>query len=201
MTFLNISLGKYGGTAAITSMGAINSLYTFFIMPIMGIMQGMQPIIGYNHGAKLKDRVNQTLKLGVIIGVGFSSVVFLLLQLFPEIFITMFLKTGSSTVDVAVNGLRIFIIMLPLLSINLIGVTYFQATAKGRISMILGMLRQFVFLLPLLFILPGWFGLNGVWFATPIADGLAIIVTVIVLMKQNKEKIEMVDVSQLVVEV
>ncbi len=201
MTFLNISLGKYGGTAAITSMGAINSLYTFFIMPIMGIMQGMQPIIGYNHGAKLKDRVNQTLKLGVMIGVGFSSVVFLLLQLFPEIFITMFLKTGSSTVDVAVNGLRIFIIMLPLLSINLIGVTYFQATAKGRISMILGMLRQFVFLLPLLFILPGWFGLNGVWFATPIADGLAIIVTVIVLMKQNKEKIEMVDTSQLVVEV
>lgn len=188
MTFLNRALGAYGGTAAITSMGAINSLYTFFIMPIMGISQGMQPIIGYNHGAKKRDRVTQVLKYGIGVAIGFSSVVFVLLQFFPETFISMFLEKGSETIDIAVNGLRIFIIMLPLLSINLIGVTYFQATAKGRTSMFLGMLRQFVFLLPLLFILPTWYGLNGVWMATPIADGLAIIVASVFLFKASSEE-------------
>lgn len=186
MSFMNISLGQYGGTQAITSMGAINSLYTFFIMPIMGITQGMQPIMGYNHGANEPKRVTGTLKLGMIVGVGFSTVVFGLLMIFPEPFVGMFLEAGSETVDVAVNGLRIFIFMLPLLSINLMGIMYFQSTADGRTSMILGMLRQFIFLLPLLFILPNFMGLNGVWLATPIADALAISVTIIALLKATK---------------
>ncbi|WP_157950199.1 MATE family efflux transporter [Vallitalea okinawensis] len=186
MTFLNRGLAEYGGTAAITSMGAINSLYTFFIMPIMGITQGMQPIIGYNHGANNRGRVNKTLKLGILIGVSFSSIVFLILQVFPNTFVTMFLEAGSSTVDIAINGLRIFMLMLPLLSINLLGVAYFQAIARGKMSIVLGMLRQFIFLLPLLFFLPQFFGLNGVWAATPIADCLAVMVTVIVLLKDSK---------------
>jgi putative MATE family efflux protein len=185
MTMLNRSLGKYGGVAAITSLGAINSLYTFFIMPIMRITQAMQPIIGYNHGAGNNNRVKKTLKLGIAVGVVFSSIVFLLLQLFPSLFITMFLQSGSSTVDIAINGLRIFILMLPVLSINLIGITYYQSIAKGRIAMVLGLLRQFLFLVPVLMILPKFWGLNGVWAATPIADALAIVITIIVLRKSS----------------
>ncbi|QRN86705.1 MATE family efflux transporter [Clostridia bacterium] len=187
MTFLNRGLGEYGGTAAITSLGAINSLYTFFIMPIMGITQGMQPIIGYNYGARQKERVNKTLKYSVMVGVVFSTVVFAMLEIFPTTFIGLFLEQGSDTVAVAVNGLRIFVMMLPLLSINLMGVAYFQSIAKGKTSMVLGMLRQFIFLLPLLFILPTSFGINGVWFATPIADGLAIIVTFFAIIRQWKQ--------------
>lgn len=186
MTFLNRELGKYGGTSAITSMGAINSLYTFFIMPIMGITQGMQPIIGYNYGAGEKGRVNKTMKYGLIAGVVFASFVFALLELFPVTFIAMFLDPGSETIAIAVNGLRIFILMLPLLSINLMGIAYFQSIAKGKTSMVLGMLRQFIFLLPLLLILPTNFGINGVWFATPIADGLAVIVTFIAILREWK---------------
>ena len=187
MAFLNRGLSEYGGTAAITSMGAINSLYTFFIMPIMGITQGMQPIMGYNHGAGEKKRVHQTLLYGLIIGVVFSTLVFGLLELFPATFIAMFLEPGSDTITVAVNGLRIFMMMLPLLSVNLMGIAYFQSTAQGRVSMILGTLRQFVFLVPLVLILPTIFGLNGVWFATPIADALAIMVTVIILIRDQKK--------------
>lgn len=187
MTFMNRELGKYGGTAAITSLGAINSLYTFFIMPIMGITQGMQPIIGYNHGARKKERVNLTLKYSVMVGMTFSSVVFLMLEIFPSMFIGMFLEQGSDTIAVAVNGLRIFIMMLPLLSINLMGVAYFQSIAKGKTSMVLGMLRQFIFLLPLLFILPNSFGINGVWFATPIADALAITITFFAISREWKK--------------
>ncbi|AEV29563.1 putative efflux protein, MATE family [Sphaerochaeta pleomorpha str. Grapes] len=187
MLFINRGLSYYGGVAAVTAMGVINSLYTFFIMPIIGITQGIMPIIGYNHGAKQKDRVSKTLRLGIFIGIAFSTIVFLLMQLFPTTFISMFLESGSSTVAVTKNGLRIFLLMLPLLSINLIGVAYFQAVGKGTVSMILGMLRQFLFLLPLLFILPSMWGLDGVWAATPIADGFAILVTFVVLILARKK--------------
>lgn len=183
MAFMNRGLADYGGAAAITSMGAINSLYTFFIMPIMGMTQGMQPIIGYNHGANDRSRVNKTLTYGLAIGVLFSSTVFVLLQLFPTTFISLFLEPGSDTIAIAVNGLRIFILMLPLLSVNLMGVAYYQSTAQGRTSMFLSSLRQFIFLIPLVLILPLFFGLNGVWFATAIADGLAILTTAIILFK------------------
>jgi putative MATE family efflux protein len=181
MIFVNRSLGLYGGLAAITSMGAINSLYTFFIMPIMGITQGMQPIIGYNHGAKQKNRVIKTLQYGLVIGIAFSTIVFVALEFFPQVFVGMFLENGSSTMAVAINGLKIYILMLPLLSINLMGITYFQSIAKGTTSMILGLLRQLIFLVPLILVLPQFMGLNGVWLAIPIADALAIIITGAVL--------------------
>lgn len=190
MIFLNRGLAQYGGTAAITSMGAINSLYTFFIMPIMGITQGMQPIIGYNHGAGEKHRVNKTLLYGLTVGIAFSTTVFALLELFPATFIALFLEPSSETIAVAINGLRIFIIMLPLLSVNLMGITYFQSIAAGPTSLMLGVLRQFIFLVPLVLILPTAFGLNGVWFATPIADGLAILVTIIVLINDQKKVVD-----------
>jgi len=186
MAFMNRGLGEYGGTAAITAMGAINSLYTFFIMPINGVRQGMQPIIGYNFGAKQEDRVNQTMKYGLTIGIVFSTLVFVVLQLFPETFIGFFLGEGSPTIALAVNGLRIFIAMLPLLSVNLMGIVYFQATAKGRTSMLLGMMRQFLFLIPIILILPNYYGLNGVWLATPIADAFSILITGIVLYREMK---------------
>jgi putative MATE family efflux protein len=188
MTFLNRGLKEYGGVVAITSMGAINSLYTLFIMPIMGLQQGMQPIIGYNHGANLNKRVYETLKKGLIVAVSFSTIVFLALEIFPVLFISMFLDPTSATIDVAVNGLRIFILMLPLLSINILGVGFFQSIAKGSASISLGLLRQLILLVPIVIILPKFFGLTGVWAATPVADGLAIIVTVIVLIGKYRNE-------------
>jgi putative MATE family efflux protein len=186
LLFLNRGLSAFGGVPAVTAMGVINSLYTFFIMPIMGITQGMQPIIGYNHGARKKERVGKALRLGLSVGILFSSVVFVLLQVFPSTFIGMFLDPSSPTIAITANGLRIFMLMLPLLSINLIGISYFQAIGNGRLSMLLGMQRQFLFLLPLLFLLPRFFGLDGVWMATPIADGLAIAITAVVLFRARK---------------
>jgi putative MATE family efflux protein len=181
MTFMNRALGEYGGIEAITSMGAINSLFAFFIMPINGINQGMQPIIGYNHGAKKVKRVLRTMAYGVGAGIVFSTLVFLAMEIYPKTFIGLFLDSESATIDVAVTGLRIFMIMLPLLSINVLGISYFQSTAKGVTAMIIGMLRQFILFLPLLLVLPGLFGLMGVWMAVPISDGIAILITGIVL--------------------
>lgn len=188
MTFINRSLGIYGGVTAITSMGAINSLFTLFIMPIMGLQQGMQPIIGYNHGANSPDRVKTTLKIGVSVATIFATAVFAALQLFPEFFIGMFIDPSSDTVATATVGLRFFILMLPLLSINILGIGFFQSIAKGRYAIILGSLRQFVILLPTVLILPKFFGLSGVWMATPISDGIAIILTAVVLIKHFKDE-------------
>jgi len=207
MSFMNIGLSKYGGTAAVTSMGAINSLYTLFIMPIMGVQQGLQPIIGYNHGAKENKRVYDTLKLGIIVGVVFSSIVVALLELFPATFISMFLDPNSSTVSTAVNGLRIYIIMLPLLCINLFGIAFYQSTARGSKSLVLGLLRQVIFLIPLVLILPLIFDLNGVWAAVPVSDGLAIVITIIALvvdyrknMKAEKDNYKKYKVTQTLAE-
>ncbi len=188
MIFLNRGLSEYGGVAAITSMGAINSLYTLFIMPIIGLQQGMQPIIGYNYGARFTKRVYATLKLGLLIAISFSTILFLSLELFPVAFIGFFLDPDSPTIAVATKGLRIFIIMLPLVSINILGVGFFQSIAKGSKSIALGLLRQFILLVPIVLILPKFFGLTGVWVATPVADGLAILVTIVVLTNHYKSE-------------
>lgn len=181
MTMINRSLGVYGGTAAITSMGAINSLFAFFLMPIMGITEGIKPIIGYNHGAQLSKRVKKTLLYGILAGSVFSLVVFLVLMFNASTFVGIFLEPNSPTIAMAANGLRIYIAMLPLLSVNLMGIAYFQSTAKGRMSMILGMLRQFILLIPLLMILPRLLGLNGVWISVAASDFLSILIVGIVI--------------------
>ncbi len=187
--FLNQRLSIYGGTEAITSMGAINGLFTLFFLPLMGLQQGMQPIIGYNFGADKHDRVNRTLKLGILWAVGFSTLIFLALQIFPQFFMGMFINPSSPTMGVAVRGLRIYVIMLPLLGLNILGITFFQATDQGKKALILSMLRQFICLVPLLTVLPYQFGLTGVWAAVPAADGLAIVITTIALLR-NYRKIE-----------
>lgn len=186
MTFMNRALSQYGGTAAITSMGAINSLFTICIMPMMGIQQGLQPIMGYNYGAGNNKRVYKTLGMGTGFAVAFSTVVFLILQLFPVFCISLFIDSSSPTISTAVTGLRYFILLLPLISVNLIGTAFFQATNRGKTALWLSMLRQFFFLIPLLLILPRIMDLTGVWAATPLADGLSILITLFVLLSDYK---------------
>ena len=182
MTLLNRGLSTYGGTAAIASMGAINSLFTLFIMPIFGIQDGMQPIIGYNFGAGKISRSYETLKTGIIVGIVFSTFVFLLMQIFSKTFIGLFLNRGSDTFDVAVQGLRLTILMLPLLCINFMGITFFQSTDNGKVSAVLGMLRHFLILVPILLILPPIMGLKGVWLSSPGADLISILITIFALL-------------------
>jgi putative MATE family efflux protein len=183
LTLLNRGLLEYGGTAAVTSIGAINSLYTFFVMPIIGITQGMQPIIGYNYGARNYSRVFETLKKAMWIGFIFSTIVFIFMELFATFFVGLFLETGSETIPMAAYGLRIFILMLPVLTISFMGTAFHQSIARGNMSMFLGLLRQFIFFIPLVIVLPKVWGLTGIWIVTPIADGLAVAVTVIALLK------------------
>jgi len=193
--FLNQRLSNYGGTPAITSMGAINSLFTLFFMPLMGLQQGMQPIVGFNHGALQHDRVNRTMKLAMFWSIGFSSLVFICLRIFPRTLLSLFIASDSSTMAYALQGLNIFFLMLPLLSVNILGIAFFQATAQGKKALVLSMLRQFLCLIPLLVILPPRYGLTGVWAATPGADGIAILITALALVADYRKR-ELSHISQ-----
>ncbi len=178
---LNISLTKYGGVAAITAMAAINSLFTIIIMPINGIQGGIQPIVGFNHGAKLHDRVKETLIKSLTVAGTFSLVAFLIIQGAPRFLLSMFIDPTSSTMDGAVFGLRMFMMSLPLLAVSILSIGYFQATQKPKVAIFLGLLRQFLLLMPLLFILPKFLGLVGVWIAIPISDFISIAISALML--------------------
>ncbi len=181
MLFLNSSLNKYGGVEAIAAMSAINSLFTVVIMPINGIQGGIQPIIGFNHGAKLRERVKETIYKAVLAAMAFSCVVFAVIQLQPKFLLALFIDPISSTMPIAITGLRIFMLSLPFLAISVLSIGYFQATQKPKIAIFLGLLRQFILLIPILLILPKIAGLTGVWASVALSDYIAIFVSIIML--------------------
>ncbi len=183
MSVFNFSLYKYGGVPAVTAMAAINSLFTIIIMPINGLQGGLQPIIGFNHGAKLKNRVKETIVKGIIIGCSFSTVAFIIIQSVPQFLLAMFIDINSPTMPIAVIGLRMFLLSLPVISINILSIAYFQATQKSKRAISLGLLRQFILLIPLILILPNLFnlGLLGVWLAVPVSDFICIFISIVLL--------------------
>lgn len=182
LIFLNLYLVELGGTAALAAIGAINSLYTLFIMPLFGIQFGTMPLIGYNYGAGLRHREREALFFAAAIAVVFATIVWAFLEIFPGAALSLFLDPGSETHGIAVKGLRLFVLMLPALGFQFIGNSYFQAINKPVTALFLSSLRQFVLLVPLLVLVlaPLW-GLTGVWLATPIADGISTIVTALLL--------------------
>lgn len=188
----NNSLKAYGGDLAIGAMTIVNSISMIFMMPLFGLNQGSQPIIGYNYGAKKYHRVKDAVKIPVIVATIIVSVGWLLIQFAPELLIRVF-SGDESLLEMARTGLRTFLFMLPVLGFQTISSNYFQSVGKAKISMFLSLLRQVILLIPCLIILPriGGLGLMGVWLAGPVADGLASIITGVVFfnsIRQLKEE-------------
>lgn len=181
----NNSLQTYGGDLAVAAMTIINSLSMIFLMPIFGINQGMQPIVGYNYGAKKHDRVKETIKYCVISATIIVVIGFLIVELFPEKLILIF-NSDPELINIGVNGMRIFLCMLPLIGGQIIVTNYFQSIGKVKISMFLSLLRQVILLIPCLIVMPMFKGLNGVWLAGATSDFIAFIITVIVFLKATK---------------
>lgn len=156
------------------------------LMPIFGINQGAQPIIGFNYGAKKYNRVKETLKLAIIFATIISSTGFIITQTIPEKLIGLFGKNEKELIEVGSKALRIYLSMLPIIGVQVISSNYFQATGKPKQAMILSLSRQVLVLIPALVILPRLFQLNGVWLAGPISDLVSSIITAIVLIKDLK---------------
>jgi Na+-driven multidrug efflux pump len=173
---MNISLEKYGGDVAISGMGIVNSLATLVILPIIGINQGAQPIIGYNYGAHKFDRVKHTLKLAALAATIISTIGFAATHLFPTQLISLF-NTEKELVSFGSVALVEFLIFLPIIGFQIVGSGYFQAVGKAKQSMILSLSRQVLILIPALLILPHFMGMQGILTAGPLSDLISSIIT------------------------
>lgn len=181
----NNALRTYGGDLAIGAMATINSIITMVGMPIVGISQGAQPIIGFNYGCKKYDRVEKTLKLATITATLGLGIGWFIVQFFPEPIVSMF-NSNTELVSISVDGIRKYLFMMPLIGISMIGSNYIQSIGNAKQAMFLSLLRQVILLVPMMLILPKFLGLNGVWFSQPTADVISCVVTFIVVQREVK---------------
>lgn len=182
----NKGLYAYGGDLAIAAMGILNSISMLIFMPIFGISQGIQPIIGYNYGAKLYSRVLKVLKLAITFGTFIAILGFIIVQLFSGPLIGVFVGNNVDLINLGARGLRIDLMFLPILGFQILGASYFQAINEAKTSMILSILRQVIVLIPLILILPVFFKLDGLWLSQPCADLIATALTAFFLYKSIK---------------
>jgi putative MATE family efflux protein len=167
---LNRTLFTYGGDIAVAAMGIVYSILIVIIMPLQGLNQGAQPIIGYNYGAKKYDRVKKTYKWAVIYATAFVSVGFILFQFFPHVFIAVFRNEEGELMDIGVFALRRCTMFLPVIGFQILSSNFFQSIGKPMQGTVLSLSRQILFYIPLLIILPMFFGIQGVFFAMPVVD-------------------------------
>ena len=181
----NNALRTHGGDLAIGAMATINSIIMMVGMPIVGISQGAQPIIGFNYGSKKYDRAEKTLKLATITATLGLTLGWVIVQLYPEPIVSMF-NTDAQLVAISVDGIRKYLFMMPLIGMSMIGSNYIQSIGNAKQAMFLSLLRQVILLVPMMLILPKFLGLNGVWFSQPTADVISFIVTFIVVRREVK---------------
>ena len=173
---LNKSLITYGGDLGISAMGIVNSLQTLLIMPVIGINQGVLPIISFNFGARKFDRVKEAAKLGILAASALVLVGYLATRLFPVQMVSLFnrepelLRLGSF-------ALKRWFMLTPLVGFQIIGANFFQAIGRPRSAMFLTLSRQVIFLIPAILIFPLMWGLEGILFAAPFADLISTVVT------------------------
>ncbi|MDF2614741.1 MAG: family efflux transporter [Clostridia bacterium] len=171
----NNTLRATGEEISIGAMTAIMSIMMLIYMPIFGINQGAQPIIGYNYGAQNYRRSKKALLLSMVGGSIILGIGFMLIQAMPHVLIRLFDGEGSIEA-IAVPGLRIYAATMPILAISIIGSNYFYAIGKAGIAMFLSLLRQVLVLIPMILILSRMWGLTGVWLAQPVSDIICTIV-------------------------
>ena len=177
---INKQLVSYGGDVAVGAYGIANRMMFFFVMVVIGINQGMQPIAGFNFGAKHYTRLNQVLKYAITIATGIWIMGFIVCVLLATPVASAF-TNDEELLKEAAHALRVMNLVVPIIGFQMITIGFFQSIGKAGISIFLSLTRQLLFLVPLLLILPNFFGLEGIWYSVPIADGTAAITAAIVL--------------------
>lgn len=181
-TLFNKSLNTYAGPLGIGVFSSINSIIMLFFMPIFGINQGAQPIIGFFYGSKNYGKVRETYILASISATILCIMGFLACQLVPAALLGIFNK-DKDFLELGVYGMKIFTAMLPIIGFQIVSSNFFQAIGKATTSMFLSVSRQIIILIPLILILPNFLGLKGVWMSTPISDLLSSVLTAFFIIK------------------
>lgn len=183
MIVLNYSLYKYGGEISIAVYGIINRVMMFALSPVLGVSQGFLPVAGFNIGANNNERVKETIKKSIYFGSILGTLIFIAIAIFKEEVIWIF-TNDATLLQQTPNAMLITFLVTPIVTMQLIGSAYFQAAGKAMPALILTLLKQGIFLIPLAYILPIYYGVNGVWWSFPIADTLATIITIWVLKRE-----------------
>ncbi|HIW09862.1 MAG TPA: MATE family efflux transporter [Candidatus Rikenella faecigallinarum] len=183
---INKSLMQHGGDLYIGAYGVVNRIVMLFVMVVMGLNQGMQPIVGYNFGARKFDRVNKTLKYVIFCAVSVTTTGFIVCELFPQ-YITMLFTDDAELIDISSHGLRIVLAMFPFVGFQMVTSNFFQSIGMAPKAIFLSLTRQLIFLVPFLLILPEFFGANGVWMSMPLADTAATTLAAILLWRQFRK--------------
>lgn len=182
----NNALKTYGQDVAIGAMTIINSVAMVIMMPIFGLNQGVQPIVGFNYGAKKYDRVKEAIKYPQRIAFLIGAAGVLTIELVPWVLVKAF-NSDPELLETTKFGMRIFLSMLFLVGPQVIRTNYFSCIGKAKKSMFLSLLRQVLLLIPALLILPKFFQLTGVWMAGPVSDLISVLITAYFFRKEMNE--------------
>ncbi|MDR0810929.1 MAG: MATE family efflux transporter [Paludibacter sp.] len=183
---INQGLINYGGDLSVGAYGIVNRIAFLFVMIVFGINQGMQPIAGYNYGAKLYPRVTSVLKKSILFASIVMTLGFAVVELFPHVIASLF-TTEEELIHLSVNGLRITFLFFPIVGFQMVTTNFFQSIGMAKKSIFLSLSRQLIFLLPCLFILPHFYGENGIWYSLPASDFIASLIALIMLIWQMKK--------------
>lgn len=180
------SLGLYGNDLAVAAYGVVSRVASLSFMPIFGIGQGLQPILGYNYGARLYHRAHEVINRSIMLATVFSSVAFLLLTLFPGPIFSLF-TPDPELQALGTRTMRFMNLGFFCLGFQIIGAAMFQALGKARPALFLSLSRQVLLFLPIVFVLPHFLGLMGVWLAFPVSDILATLLTLAFFTPQMRD--------------
>lgn len=184
--FINNQFKHYGGDLAIGAYGIVNRLVFIFLMVVMGFTQGMQPIAGYNYGAKQYDRVMRVFHLTVLCSCVVTSVCFIVGVFFPRTAASLFTQ-DEQLISMAAHGFTIDVLLFLIIGRQIVISNFFQSLGLARKAIFLSLTRQLLFLLPFLALLPRWFGTDGVWYSMPASDLTALIVSEVMLLRLKRQ--------------
>lgn len=183
------SLTTYGGDMAVGAFGICNRFILFIVMVVIGLNQGMQPIAGYNFGARRYDRVLGVLNKALIFGSVITLTGFVIGVFFPTPFVSVFAKDSPQLIKMSAHALSCMVMMFPIVGVQIVSTAFFQSIGYAPKSIFLSLTRQLIFLVPAIFILPHLYAdpLEGLWHAAPVADGLASVLAITLLVLQVKK--------------
>ena len=175
---LNRGLRQYGGDDAIAVMGILSAYMSIIFMPVFGLSQGAQPLMGYNYGARKYDRVRHLFRTSVLAASGLMLLGWGVSQLFPVPILRLFVPAGSDLIPSGVRALRIFTIAFPIIGFPIMGSQFFQAIGKPVQSSLIALSRQILLFIPFILVFPRFWGLPGIYAAAPASDILTFLVAV-----------------------
>lgn len=185
-TILYNSAAAYGSNEQIILMGATLRIQAFSFIPLWGMSQGMQPVVGTNYGAKAYDRVKKTTNTFILGALALSLVFWIPIQSMPYSVLSLFIK-DPAIVESGLTNFRLMYSVFPALAVMIMGLTFFQSIGKGGKASVLVLLRQIILFIPLAWILPKFWGLKGVWLTSPITEGLVFLLTLVFIRLEYKK--------------